>query len=170
MFDKCSTDNLFIKVLTDSSTAVSIENYEIIIISRSDFRPMLTCMCRVSFLTTLDIYKVYFEGCHIREYKGNTCKKWPSALVSLKEVTVSFAPYGFVTKYFLIFIIDEVKNFATNNLHQVGKLVTYWKSCIIGQSRTGICAKRLRLYIEEFKGSEAIEGFCYKFIYGDYRV
>ena len=23
---------------------------------------MLTCMCRVSFLTTLDIYKTYFKG------------------------------------------------------------------------------------------------------------
>ena len=37
-------------------------------IFRSDFLPMLTCMCRVSFLTTLDIYKAYFRGRHIREY------------------------------------------------------------------------------------------------------
>ena len=27
---------------------------------------------------------------------------------------------GFVTKYFLIFIVDEVKNFAANNLLLVG--------------------------------------------------
>ena len=131
MFDSCSTDNLSIEVSIDSSIIVSIENYEIRI-SRSDFRPMLRCMHRVSFLTTLDIYKVYFKGCHIREYNGNTYKKWPSALVSLKEFTVSFAPQDFVTKYFLIFIIDEVKNFVANNILQVGKLVTYWDPCIIG--------------------------------------
>ena len=40
-----------------------------------------------------------------------------------------FAPWGFVTKCFLIFIIDEVKKFAANNLLQVGELVTYWDSC-----------------------------------------
>ena len=36
------------------------------------------------------------------------------ALFSLKEATASFAPQGFVTKCFLIFIVDEVKNFAAN--------------------------------------------------------
>ena len=54
---------------------VYIENYEIRIFE-FDFQPMLTCMCRVSFLTTLDIYKVYFKCRHIREYKENTCKRW----------------------------------------------------------------------------------------------
>ena len=45
-----------------SSTEVeSLEIYEIRIF-RSDFQLMLTCMCRVSFLTTLDIYKAYFKG------------------------------------------------------------------------------------------------------------
>ena len=33
-----------------------------------------------------------------------------------------FVPQGFVTKCFLIFIVDEVKNFAANNLF---KLVSY---------------------------------------------
>ena len=46
--------------LTD---AEPVEIYEIRI-SRSDFQ-MLTCMCRVSFLTTLDIYKAYFKGRYI---------------------------------------------------------------------------------------------------------
>ena len=44
-------------------------------IFRSDFRPMLMYLCRVSFLTTLDIYKAYFRGRHIREYKENTNKR-----------------------------------------------------------------------------------------------
>ena len=39
-------------------------------------------------------------------------QKVTDALFSLKEATASFAPQGFVTKCFLIFIVDEVKNFA----------------------------------------------------------
>ena len=42
------------------------------------------------------------------------------ALFSLKEDTASFALQGFVTKCFLIFIVDEVKNFVANNLLLVG--------------------------------------------------
>ena len=70
-----------------------------------------------------------------------------------------FAPWSFVTKCFLIFIVDEVKNFAANNLPQVGVLVTYWEPCIFGQSHTGIHAKGWCSYIEEFRGSEAVESF-----------
>ena len=69
-----------------------------------------------------------------------------------------------------LFIVDEVKNFAANNLL---KLVIKSRTgiCVIGQSRTGICAsKGWRLYIEEFRGSEAIVGFCCEFIYGDCKV
>ena len=58
-------------------------------------------------------------------------------LFSLKEATASFAPQDFVTKCFLIFIFDKVKNFTANNLLQVSVLVTYWEPCIFGQSRTG---------------------------------
>ena len=94
-------------------------------------------------------------------------QKVTDALFSLKKATASFTPQSFVTKCFLIFIVDEVKNFAANNLLQLvtevvyqdprNWLVTYWDSCI----------KRWRSYIEEFRGSEAVEGFCCKFIYGD---
>ena len=47
-------------------------------------------------------------------------QKVTDALFFLKEATASFAPQGFVTKCFLIFIIGEVKNFATNSLLLVG--------------------------------------------------
>ena len=47
-------------------------------------------------------------------------KKVTDALFSLKEATTSLQ--GFVTKCFLIFIVDEVKNFAANILlPQVGE-------------------------------------------------
>ena len=49
-------------MLNSSSTeAVSIENYEIQI-SRFDFMHIQVYLCRVSFLTTLDIYKDYFKN------------------------------------------------------------------------------------------------------------
>ena len=70
-----------------------------------------------------------------------------------------FVPQGFVTKYFLLFIVDEVKNFATN---------IFFK--LVSQSRTEIRAKGWCSYIEEFRGSEAVKSFYCKFIYGDYRV
>ena len=49
-------------------------------------------------------------------------QKVTDVLFSLKEATASFAPQSFVTKCFLIFIIDEVKNFVANILlPQVGE-------------------------------------------------
>ena len=97
-------------------------------------------------------------------------QKVTNALFSLKEATASFAPQGFVTKCFLIFIVDEVKNFVANIFLK-----------LVCQSRTGSHAslvshvlgsvqKWWRSYIEEFRGSEAVEGICRKFIYGDCRV
>ena len=59
-------------------------------------------------------------------------QKVTDILFSLKEAVASFAHLDFITKCFLIFIIDEVKNFVANNLLQVGVLVTYWEPCIIG--------------------------------------
>ena len=70
----------------------------------------------------------------------------------------------------MIFIVDEVKNFAANIFFKLvsesrtriraKELVTYWDPCIKGWHS----------YIDEFRGFEAVEGFCYKFIYGDCRV
>ena len=51
--------------LNSSSTdTVYIKNYEIQI-SKSVFHAYASYLCRVSFLTTLDIYKDYFKG-HLR--------------------------------------------------------------------------------------------------------
>ena len=46
---------------SNSTEAVSIENYEIRIF-RSNFTHIHVYLCRVSFLSTLDIYKDYFKG------------------------------------------------------------------------------------------------------------
>ena len=54
-------------------------------------------------------------------------KKVTNILFSLKEATTSSVPQGFITKCFLIFIIDEVKNFATNIFYQLVIEVAYWE-------------------------------------------
>ena len=61
---------LIVSYLSRSRPIVFIENYENQFF-RSDFWPMIMYLCRVSFLTTLDIYRAYFKGRLIREYKEN---------------------------------------------------------------------------------------------------
>ena len=53
------------------------------------FLEIRQCVIGTSFLLILDIYKVYFRGRYIREYKGEHMKKVTNALFALKEVTVS---------------------------------------------------------------------------------
>ena len=67
---------------------VSVEIYEIRI-SRSNFLPMLVYLYRVSFLTTLDIYKTYFKD-------RGACRKCHTSLFSLKKLLGLYAK-GFVT-------------------------------------------------------------------------
>ena len=47
------------------------------------------CVFGTSFLLTLDIYKAYFRGHHIRIYKGEHMQKVTDSLFSLKEATAS---------------------------------------------------------------------------------
>ena len=93
------------------------------------------------------------------------------ALFSLKEATASFALQDFVTKCFLIFIVDEVKNFAANIFFKlVCQSHTGSRASLVSHVLGSVHKKGWRLYIEEFKGSEVVEGFCCKFIYEDCRV
>ena len=54
---------LMMKLDSSSTEAVSVENYEIRI-SRSNFMHIHEYLCRISFLTILNIYKDYFKGHH----------------------------------------------------------------------------------------------------------
>ena len=58
--------------------------------------------------------------------QGEHMQKVIECLILFERSNYVFCALGFVTKCFLIFIVDEVKNFAINNLLQVGVLVTYW--------------------------------------------
>ena len=69
-------------------------------IFRSDFWARLLYLCRVSFLTTLDLYKTYFRGRHIREYKENECKRWPMSY-SLWKKLLRLCALGFCNQVLL---------------------------------------------------------------------
>ena len=62
-----------------SIATLSIKNYDFRI-SRPEIQPSLAYLFKVSFLTTLDIYKVYFKGRHTRIQR-------PRDLFSLWEAT-----------------------------------------------------------------------------------
>ena len=137
--------NLMSKLDRSLTQVVSVENYEIRF-SRSDYMHIPMYLCRFSFLTTLDIYKDYFKGHQKVMQKDNTCIVWPEAEIALVHHSLCRSYCVFTLrvlwlKSFLIFIINELKNFAANNLLQVCGvshvlvsvhhwLVTYWNLCI----------------------------------------
>ena len=57
------------KLDNNSTEVISVENYEIRIF-RSNFTHINEYLCKISFLTTLYIYKDYFKGC-LKRCKGN---------------------------------------------------------------------------------------------------
>ena len=102
--------------------------------------------------------------------QGKHMQKVTKCLIFSKRSYDVFVLQGFVTKCFLIFIVDEVKNFVAN---------IFFK--LVCQSRTrshaslvshvlGSIQKGWRSYIKEFRGSKAVEGFYCKYIYRDCRV
>ena len=109
---------LLLKLDKSSTQAVSIENY-VIKNSRSDYTHILEYLCRVSFLTTLNIYKDYFKSRHKVVAIIVTCIVWPKTEIALVQLSLCrsyciFTPKVLWRKSFLIFIVDELKNFAAN--------------------------------------------------------
>ena len=109
MLDNCSIET------------ISIENYEIQI-SRFVFMHIQVYLCRVFFLTTLDIYKDYFKG-RQRRYRGccNCCCMHimtgdKIALVHLSlEEAATFVRQGFYNQgASYLHRVDELKNSAAN--------------------------------------------------------
>ena len=124
-----------LKINKSSIETVSVENYEIRI-SRSDFTHIHEYLCRVSFLTTLDIYKDYFKGCHmgynLMQSDYIYCDRRHSTLVHhiLSRSYCVFTPRVLWPRSFLIFIVGWTEELCNQHLPQVGVLVTYWDSCI----------------------------------------
>ena len=121
---------------------------------------MFLYLCRVSFLTTLNLYKTYFRGCHIREYKENICKRWLMAY-SLLNKLLRLCALGFCNQVLL-----DLHCWSNQELYSQESSSSWLISHVLGS----VQQKGWRSHIEEFRGSEAVEGFCCKFIYEDCRV
>ena len=122
-----------------STEAVSIDNYKIQIF-RSHFTHIHVYSCRVSFLTTLYIYKNYFKGrqgwCNLMQ-SHYACKLWPETEFALVYHILSRSYCVFTRRVlwpisFQIFIVRWIEEICSQHLPQVGVLVTYWDPCIIG--------------------------------------
>ena len=106
------------KYCWSSTEVVSVENYEIKF-SRHDYTHILEYLCRISFLTTLDIYNNYFKSRHKVMQSDNTCILWPETEFALvhhilcKSYCV-FTPRVLWPRASWSSLLDELKNFAAN--------------------------------------------------------
>ena len=82
---------------------------------------------RISFLTALSIYKACFKG----RYTWRTHAESDLVHYSLWKSYCIFTPRVLWSRSFLIFIVDELKNFVANNLFKLLELVTYWDPCTL---------------------------------------
>ena len=145
LFIKTRQKHIYRGVIMDlnssSTEVVLIKNYKIQIF-RYDFTCIYVYLCRVSFLTTLDIYKDYLRA--IKGMQGDAtwckmiiyayCDRSQFALVHhiLSWSYCVFTPRVLWPRSFLIFIVRWTKKLCSQHFSQVGVLVTYWDPCIIG--------------------------------------
>ena len=153
LFDSC----IYRGLKLDTSRSIEVTGIQIF---RSDFWVRLMYLCRVSFLTTLDLYKAYFRGRHRREYKENICKRWPMPYSLWKKLLRLYA------LEFCNQVLLDLHCWWSEELCSQQSSSSWWVSYILGS----VQQKGWRSYIEEFRGSEAVEGFYCKFIYGDCKV
>ena len=123
--------------MIDSSTYVSIENYENQFF-KSNFTHIHVYVFRLSFLTTLDIYiyiyKDYFKGCLTGWKRFYASILWPKtyALVhlSLKEAVAFVRHRVLWLRSLLIFIVWMNWKLCSQHPFQVSVLVTHLDPCI----------------------------------------
>ena len=130
--EKSSVSSIASRHLVDRSRCSSTPTWHLldtlfVKLYEIQFQPMLMCLCRVSFLTTLDLYKAYFRGRHIREYKENICKRWLMPYSLWKKLLHLYA-LGFCNQVLLDFHCWWSEELRSQHLLQVSVLVTYWES------------------------------------------
>ena len=114
---------LMLKLDKSLIEAESVKNYEIRIF-RFDFTRIYEYLCRVFFLTTLDIYKNYFKGrqrwCNLMQ-SHCASKLWPETNFSpihhiLSKSYCVFTPRVLWPRSFLIFIVIWTKELCSQHL------------------------------------------------------
>ena len=113
---------LIMKLDSNSTEVISVENYEIRI-SRSNFTHINEYLCKISFLTTLYIYKDYFKG-RLKRCKCDAT--WWKVIVHANCDWILFAlVHHILSRSYCIFaprvcnqgaswssLLDELTNFA----------------------------------------------------------
>ena len=118
--------------------------------------PLKEHMCRVSFLTTLDIYKAYFKSrCTWRTHAESDL-----VLCSFWKKLLHLCAKGFCNQGASCSSFWWSENFC--NQQPSSRLL--WVSHVLGSEQKG------DVHILKSFGYEVIEGFCCKFIFGDCRV
>ena len=117
------------------------------------FGPWL-CVCVGFLFSQPQTYIRLILEAVIEENTRRTYEKGDRCLILSERSYYIFAPQGFVTKCFLIFIVDEVKNFAANIFFQL-VIKSRTGIHIIGQSRIGIRASKGGVHI--LKSSEVLK-------------
>ena len=117
--------DLTLKLDKSSTQAVSVENYKIRLF-KYDYTHILKYLCRVFFSHNpkyiyIYIYIDYFKSRHDGDAKEYTCILWLEAKIALVRYSLCKSYCVFTLrvlwpKSFLIFIVDELKKFAANNL------------------------------------------------------
>ena len=122
--DRCIYRDLIYVSRQLSTEAVSIVNYKIHIF-KFVFHTYPSYLCKVFFLTTLNIYKDYFKGrqrdaklCNLMK-SDYSCILWPETICLNSSYSLlkllRFCAEGFITKKLLnLHRLDELKNFVTN--------------------------------------------------------
>ena len=128
------------KFNTSSTRAQPIEIYDFKI-SRFKIWPMMTCLIRISFLTTLVIYKAYFKSHQVRKQRPRTyilCVKLLSlyALEFCNQVLPN--PHYWWSEE----LCSQQQSF------KLLELVTYWDPCKGVSHRLEICATKERRLLQ----------------------
>ena len=92
---------------------------------------------RVSFLTNLDIYKSYFQ----EPSHTDTDTETKRLIFSVWSYCIC-TPHGIVTKCFPIFIVNEVKNFAANNIYSSARVSYLLGSVQRVSHKLEVCASK----------------------------
>ena len=109
----------------DISRSIEVTGIQIF---RSDFWARLMYLCRVSFLTTLDLYNAYFRGRHIIEYKENICKRWQMPYSFWKKL-LRLCTLGFCNQVLPDLHCWWSEELCNQHLFKLLELVMYWDSC-----------------------------------------
>ena len=136
VYNKLNTScywGLMKKLDTSSTQAQSIENYDFKFL-RSEIRPMMTWMIRVSLSTTLVIYKAYFKSHQVQKQRPRT------HILYMKLLRLYVL--GFCNQVFHdLYRLWNEELCSQQQSIKLLDLVMYWDPCKRVSHRLEICTK-----------------------------